>query len=408
MRSRLLVLFTFVAFTTISAFAGSIIHVPADQPTIQAGINAAVNGDSVVVSPGTYLENINFLGKAITVKSSNGPAYTTIQGNPGAVTVEFNNGEQKKSVIKGFTLSGAGAPLTTGVLILNSSPTVIGNHITANHWCDGAGINVTGGSPIIRGNRISGNFHDQCSGGIGGGGIAIIGGGATQIIGNVISGNDGGNGYAGGGISMDGAGATLIMNNIVEKNSIETNGGGIGMFNDSDPFIVQNLISNNYAPEGTGVYLSPPFGSHGPTLVNNTIIAGSGSTLGTAVYATGFDDQVQFYNNLLIGTAGENAVYCDNTYDPTPPTFTTNDAFSTGGSGLQGTCAGESSSNGNISADPQFAGKTAKLSAGSPAIDVGTNSAPDLPAKDLAGKPRIVDGDDDGDAVVDMGAYEFQ
>src|SRR5216117_3331126 len=45
----------------------NVIHVPADQPTIQAAINAAVNGDTVQVSPGTYIENINFLGKAITV-----------------------------------------------------------------------------------------------------------------------------------------------------------------------------------------------------------------------------------------------------------------------------------------------------------------------------------------------------
>jgi hypothetical protein len=46
-----------------------VIHVPADQPTIQAGINAATDGDTVMVAEGTYYENINFLGKAITVAS---------------------------------------------------------------------------------------------------------------------------------------------------------------------------------------------------------------------------------------------------------------------------------------------------------------------------------------------------
>ncbi len=50
------------------------IHVPADQPTIQAGINTASNGDTVLVSAGTYYENINFSGKAITVASASGPA----------------------------------------------------------------------------------------------------------------------------------------------------------------------------------------------------------------------------------------------------------------------------------------------------------------------------------------------
>ena len=298
--------------------------------------------------------------------------------------------------------------MTTGVLILNSSPTVIGNHITANHWCDGAGISATGGSPTIRSNVITGNFHDQCSGGIGGGGIAIIGGTNTQIIGNVISGNDGGNGFGGGGISVDVGGTPIIMNNIISNNTVETSGGAITTFNGTDALIVQNLIYNNNASQGSGIYFLVPSGAHGPTLVNNTIIGGTGSTQGTAVFASGFDDQVQFYNNLLIGTSGQNAVYCDSTYDPLPPTFNNNDAFSQGGTGLLGTCAGQSGANGNISVDPHFVAKKWKLSAGSPAIDAGTNSAPNLAAKDLAGKPRIVDGNNDGIATIDLGAYEYQ
>src|SRR5207249_11972489 len=54
--------------------------VPAGQPTIQAAINAASNGDTVLVAPGTYHENINFMGKGITVTSSGGPSVTTIDG----------------------------------------------------------------------------------------------------------------------------------------------------------------------------------------------------------------------------------------------------------------------------------------------------------------------------------------
>jgi hypothetical protein len=82
------------------------------------------------------------------------------------------------------------------------------------------------------------------------------------------------------------------------------------------------------------------------------------------------------------------------------------------GTGLEGTCASQSSENGNISTDPKFVSTKNNgnyhLKAGSPVIDSGDNSAPNLPLKDLAGKPRIVDGNNDGTATIDIGAYEFQ
>ncbi len=65
----------------VAAAAQRTIHVPVDQPTIQAGINAANPGDTVLVSPGTYTENIDFMGKAITVISSAGPGTTVIDGS---------------------------------------------------------------------------------------------------------------------------------------------------------------------------------------------------------------------------------------------------------------------------------------------------------------------------------------
>jgi hypothetical protein len=66
--------------------------------------------------------------------------------------------------------------------------------------------------------------------------------------------------------------------------------------------------------------------------------------------------------------------------------------------------------NGNISADPMFADLTQgdyHLLTGSPSIDSGYNQAPNLPDKDLDGNQRVLDGDGDGNAIIDMGAYEF-
>lgn len=90
---------------TASALAGKIIHVPADQPTIQAAINAASNGDTVLVAPGTYKEQINFLAKAIVVRSQGGNKVTTIDGaSVAGPVVRFVSGETLKSVLQGFTI----------------------------------------------------------------------------------------------------------------------------------------------------------------------------------------------------------------------------------------------------------------------------------------------------------------
>lgn len=100
-----------------------------------------------------------------------------------------------------------------------------------------------------------------------------------------------------------------------------------------------------------------------------------------------------------MSNAGLNSVYCDGSFDQSQPIFTNNDSYSVGGIAIEGTCANDVGQNGNISSDPQFVSvaKLYELTAGSPVIDAGSNSAPDVPKKGFAGKPCIVDGDGDGD-----------
>jgi len=173
-----------------SAIAGTVINVPADQPTIQAGINAAASGDTVLVAPGTYKENINFLGKAITVKGSGGSKVTIIDGGQMAPVVMFSSGETLNSVLSGFTIQNgaAGNSLEAGgggIAMEAASPTIKGNIIQSNKGSNGGGgIGVGFASPLIQGNIIRNNTQSSGqSGGIGGGGICVVGASSALIIG---------------------------------------------------------------------------------------------------------------------------------------------------------------------------------------------------------------------------------
>jgi hypothetical protein len=400
----------FVVLASGSLVRAAVISVPADQPTIQDAIDVAQNGDTVLVAPGTYPENINFSGKEITVKSSNGNKVTIIDGGHNNSVVTFSSGEGRKAALHGFTVQNGEANGATdfeggGISISNASPTVTGNIVKHNNAVNGGGgIAVQFSSALVQGNLVENNSQTPgYSGGTGGGGIAVNGTGSAQIVGNTIQNNSWASSN-GGGIVLLAAGTPTLKNNIIDGNvaDSEGEGGGILIESESNAVIVQNLIYNNSAGQGSGIYFNVPEGYSGPVFINNTIV-GTSASEGSAVYASGFDDQVQFFNNSMVGPGKGSPVFCDSTSDKTPPTFTNNDAFSPRASGLQGTCSAQASTNGNISADPMFVSKTNfHLNSGSPAINAGDNSAPDLPPLDLAGKTRIIGG------TIDMGAYESQ
>jgi parallel beta-helix repeat protein len=394
--------FALLSILSVStALAKTTIHVPGDQPTIQAAIDVASNGDTVLVAPGTYADNINFAGKAITVRSSNGSKVTIIDGAQKNSVVTFNHSETNKAVLKGFTIQNGRADEGGGIAIENSAPTILNNTITHNAGCNGIGIGVGFASPIIRKNKITFNAQSGCSGGIGGGGISLRGAASAQILGNTISDNS--MGADGGGISLFAAGTPLIQGNLIRRNQSGGSGGGIVMFNQSDANIIDNIITNNSAFAGGGIYWLTPSGTRGPHLVNNTLVANNSvSTQGSEIFADGFDINALVINTIIVGKIGQTAFFCGNFNDVNPPGIQFNDVYNPSGSTYGGICTDPTGSNGNISADPTFAGKANfRLKAGSPAIDAGNNAAPDLPAKDFANHPRIVNG------TVDLGAYEF-
>ena len=384
--------------------AATVLNVPGTYPTIQAAINAAANGDNVLVEPGTYVENIDFKGKLITVQGTRGPGVTTIDGGGVAPVVNFSTSETSAAVLQGFTLQHGNAPFAfgyegAGVHISGASPTVVGNVITANIACgNGVGISVAFASPTIRDNTISGNSKQTGCSGQWGGGIYVRGAASAQILHNTITNNST---DFGGGIGLFAAGTPTVLNNTVSNNTAAYWGGGIAAVNQSDANIDQNLFVGNSANSGGGLYISPPSGTRGALLVNNTIVGNTASDSG--VYLSGFDAQVQLSNNIVTASASQPAVECDTAYSTTSPIFDHNDLFNSVGLAAAGSCANFLANGFNISADPKFvAPGDYHLATGSPAIDAGNNSAPSLPTSDLDGKPRV------SGPAVDLGVYELQ
>jgi parallel beta-helix repeat protein len=301
---------------TFLVFVAAFIRVPEYVPTIQLAIDIANTGDTILVGPGTYYENVMVTKDGLSLIGS-GADVTIIDGQ-GKYNVVYKPYSYSISTftIEGFTIRNS-----------NSSGSLPG----------GAGIHLDGdGTYIIRRNKIQDNYV----------GIAVWNhwGPVVIIEDSVISNNiwDGIEGYCG--------------DMIMSGNTIAFNG------------------ASGYSDDA---------GAGAKYFVNNVIV--SNGAYGINPYAT--TPRYIAYNDVWNNSEGD---FYETGYFFPPTPFT------------------PSPGTGEISADPLFvdaAGRDYHLSEGSPCIDAGTNeNASNI---DLDGKPRPIDGNGDGTAIVDMGACEF-
>lgn len=304
-----------------------IINVPAQYSSIQSAINASSNGDTVLVQPGTYFENVIFRGKNIVLTSkfyqNNDYSIigsTIINGSAPAFPdtascVLIIDNEDSTTVLQGFTLTGGSGTKWTdehgaglfreggGVLVAYSSPVIQNNIISSNHAIEG-GVFSTGGGGMRIGDcycRVFNNIITNNSARYGAGIVLNYAGGEYRN--NVIFKNFGSRDF--------GSGSAMWLNNIFSRpKTIENN----------------TLVLNTAITGTAGIY-----GAGSPAIVRNNIVWKNTST--TSVQISGSGLQVR---------------YCD----------------------VQGGFSGA----GNINVDPDFDSTNYYLKSTSPCIDKGDSS----------------------------------
>lgn len=235
---------------------GADLVVPDDYPNIQRAIDHAGAGQVIIVRPGTYHENIDFMGKEIILQSMDphDPAVvdsTIINGGSGGTVVTFQSGESPRAELSGFTITGGSGTWKQFRIVSYDGETMLFKRQY------GGGILVTGGSsPTITRNVITENIVENVRSrelGIGGG-IAVLDSSAPLIEGNRIAQNIS-EGY-GGGIAVWYRSNPTIRNNIIEDNRAADIGGGILVAMMSAPVITGNRINSNSSDSSGGLYIA--------------------------------------------------------------------------------------------------------------------------------------------------------
>lgn len=224
-----------------------------DYSTITAAINAAGNYDVIEVAPGTYYELVNPQGKRIEIRSTGGPAVTTIHGGDLRRCLEFRKGETEDTVLDGFTVREGRTDAYQsggGIYIKGASPRIVNCHIIESSAMshpyypgDGGGVYVDIGFPSFESCYIG-----QCEG-QNGGGFSLVNFSEVTLQDCTIEGNAA---NKGGGIYLTGnSTATMTSCNLI-GNAAAWYGGAIYIVDDAAATLVDSEVSSCQASLGGG------------------------------------------------------------------------------------------------------------------------------------------------------------
>ncbi len=308
----------------VGAAGATIINVPDDYPTIQSGINASVDGDTVLLGIGSYAEHINFNGKEILLTSGylfsgedddrilTALCDSTIEES----LVKFDSGESSNSIIYGLTLAHGRAMYGGAICCRNSSPTIAECDIAFNESMGfGGAIFIENGSPVIRNNYILYNHAIDCGGAMyllnsdaeirdnkislntadENGGALYLWYSNPAVENNLFPANEAGDR---GGMAYLWFSDPLIMNNTVQYNLAQRYGGAMYIYA-SAPLIYRNNFEENSSIERGGAI----FAWYSDPIIKNNVIAGNSSALCGGVYIGNNSNAEVINNTIVLNTA---------------------------------------------------------------------------------------------------------
>ena len=296
-----------VAFSAGAALADTR-HVPVQYSTIQAAIDAAVNGDTVMVADGTYTgvgnRDLDFGGRAITVQSANGAAACVIdiQGSAGDPhrAFHFHSGETAASIVQGFTITNGVMDAGGAMLIENgSAPTIMGCSFDGNtanptvQFTGGGAVALYGSPPTWADCAFAGNHVNAIS--FTGGGAMVIDSGDVLITGCNFSGNSLAGTGAGGAIVTLGGGLTIVGSAFTENTSTVV-AGAISSIAGAQMELTGCVFEDNTAALGGGGVFLQDSGTH--TTIDDCRFMGnrSGQNWGGGGLRVGSGPTVEVFN----------------------------------------------------------------------------------------------------------------